>query len=143
MTSNLYRIIYISKNRKTNDMEVMSSSLDSLGWKKVFIDIRKEIPLGLNLPTLLPTARSKSEPNHSCPIQKLKPSRVVESRVLASAVSQSQSSMDRISLPLGHNALCAFSRGAVSTMINSGGRHVMDSLAIDLTNEISLWNGLN
>ena len=119
-----------------NELAEMSSSLDSLGWKKVFIDIRKEIPLGVFLPTL-----SNSERNLDCPIRKLKSSRAVESRDLARAISNSTS--HRISLPLGHNAICAFSRGTVSKIINSGGRPVMDSLAIDLTKEISLWNGLN
>jgi hypothetical protein len=29
---------------ETNDLEQMSKCLDALGWKKVFIDVRKEIP---------------------------------------------------------------------------------------------------
>ena len=33
-----------------DDLVKMSNSLDSLGWTKVFIDIRKEIPLGVSVP---------------------------------------------------------------------------------------------
>mmetsp|Transcript_31666 Transcript_31666/g.65078 ORF Transcript_31666/g.65078 Transcript_31666/m.65078 type:complete len:690 (+) Transcript_31666:239-2308(+) len=123
---------------KRNDLALMSSSLDALGWKKIFIDMRKEIPIGATLPTPLAAIKSKFEPVETCPVRKLKPNRVVESRALADAISHSNK-MDRITLPLGHNAICAFSRGAVSTKMNSGGRSVMDSLAIDLVNEISLW----
>jgi Putative serine esterase (DUF676) len=36
-----------------DDLVQMSNSLDSLGWKKVFIDIRKEIPLQVTLPKSL------------------------------------------------------------------------------------------
>ncbi len=140
---NLYFLVTITKNDyKNNDLAIMSSSLDALGWKKIFIDMRKEIPIGATLPTSLAIIKTKSEPEETCPVRKLKPNRVVGSRTLADAISQSNK-MDRITLPLGHNAICAFSRGAVSTKMNSGGRSVMDSLAIDLANEISSWKGLN
>jgi hypothetical protein len=129
-------------SKRANDLSVMATSLDSLGWKKVFIDIRKEIPLGVSLPAL--PIRSASEPTLSCPIQQLKTtSRVVESRHLASAIASNPSKSTILSLPVGHNTICAYSRGPVSTAMNTGGRFVMDSLAIELTNEISLWNDLN
>ena len=36
-----------------DDLVQMSQSLDSLGWKKVFVDIRKEIPIHVSLPKYL------------------------------------------------------------------------------------------
>ena len=113
-----------------DDLTTMSACLDRLGWKKVFVDIRKEIP---SLPIL------NSGGSADCPLRQLKTlSSEVRSCDLAKAISSSSS--HRISLPLGHNAICAFSRGKVSSIVNSGGRPVMDSLAIDLTNVISMWN---
>jgi hypothetical protein len=113
-----------------DDLTTMSACLNSLGWKKVFVDIRKEIP---SLPIL------NSGGSADCPLRQLKTqSSEVRSCDLAKAISSSSS--HRISLPLGHNAICAFSRGKVSSTVNSGGRPVMDSLAIDLTNVISMWN---
>mmetsp|Transcript_3449 Transcript_3449/g.7600 ORF Transcript_3449/g.7600 Transcript_3449/m.7600 type:complete len:531 (+) Transcript_3449:1-1593(+) len=123
----------IRAKTKGDVLTAMSSSLDSLGWKKVFIDIRKEIPAAVSLPTMFKSDGTK------CPIRQLKSSsHVVRSCDLDRAVSTSSSY--RLGLPLGHNAICAFSRGTVSTAVNSGGRPVMDSLAIDLTNNISLWH---
>ena len=117
------------------DLTVMSSSLDSLGWKKVFVDIRREIPLAVSLPV-----GSNIDPIHNCPIQKLKKTanKVVESRDLAKAVSGNPSKA-MISLPLGHNAIVAMSRGAVTLAMNGGGMPVVDSLATHLTDDISSW----
>lgn len=122
----------------------MSSSLDALGWKKVLIDMRKEMPIGLSIPSLTTPKLTKSGGARdgdgpplrpSCSVQKLKSHhRVVESRHLAKAISSSFSGSNRrIILPLGHNALPAIS--------GSGGKYVMDSLASELTTEISLWAG--
>ena len=113
-----------------NDLTSMSASLDSLGWKKVFVDIRKE----------LPSLTMLKSGGVICPLSQLKSSSSeVKSCDLDRVISSSSSY--HISLPFGHNAICAFSRGKVSTAVNIGGRPIMDSLAIDLTNEISLWNG--
>lgn len=115
------------------DLTVMSSSLDGLGWTKVFVDIRREIPLALSIPI------GSNNEHINCPIQKLKSSKkVVESRDLAKAVSGNPTKT-LISLPLGHNAICAMSRGAVTLAMNSGGMPVVDSLATKLTNDISSW----
>ena len=113
-----------------DDLTAMSSSLDSLGWRKILIDIRMETP-AISLPMF-------ESWGSRCPISQLKSlSSEVTSSDLAEAISTSSSC--RIGLPLGHNAICAFSRGAVSTALNSGGRPVMDSLALDLTDDISQW----
>jgi hypothetical protein len=121
-----------AKSKVDSSLTAMSSSLDSLGWRKIFIDIRREIPA-----ISLPMFKSLGP---DCPISQLKSlTSEVKSSDLAMAISTSSSY--RISLPLGHNAICAFSRGAVSTALNRGGRPVVDSLALDLTDEISQWNG--
>ena len=94
--------------------------------------MRKEI---VSLPSIF-----KSDDN---PIGQLKSSSnaAVKSCDLMKAISTTSSY--RLNLPLGHNAICAFERGTVSTAVNSGGRPVMDSLASDLANEISMWNRMN
>lgn len=115
-----------------DDTTAMSACLDSLGWKKVFIDIRKEIP---SIPILKPNRME-------CPVSQLKSSSTeVRSCDLDRVLSSS--SIHRLSLPMGHNAICAFSRGKVSSIVNSGGRPVMDSLALDLADAISAWDGIN
>jgi hypothetical protein len=111
-----------------DDLTAMSSSLDSLGWRKIFVDTRRET-LALSLPVFMSKGRE-------CPIGQLKAlSSNVRSSDLEKAISTS--SIYGVSLPLGHNVICAFSRGAVSTALNRSGRPVMDSLALYLTNEIS------
>ncbi|KAL7552879.1 hypothetical protein ACHAWF_016128 [Thalassiosira exigua] len=127
---------------ETDALTAMSSSLDSLGWTKVFVDIRSELPVAVPLPPFLAMYES------DCPVSRLKATSgedgMVRSRDLARAVSATLSATPsggrRIGLPLGHNAICAFSRGSVSGAVNSGGRPVMDGLAIDLTREISTWS---
>ncbi|KAL7486772.1 hypothetical protein ACHAW6_012375 [Cyclotella cf. meneghiniana] len=123
----------IKRSTAKNDLTVMSSSLDSLGWKKVFIDMRREIPLGVSIPI-----SSDSELSQSCPVRKLKSANQVESRHLANALSRNPTK-STITLPLGHNAICAMSRGAVTSALNGGGKPVVDSLAMQLTNDISSW----
>lgn len=123
----------VQTDKNMKDLTMMSSSLDALGWKKIFVDMRREIPFALSLPI-----GSNSNPSN-CPIQKLKTAnKVVESRELAKVVSGNPSKA-LISLPLGHNAICAMSRGAVTLAMNSGGIPVVDSLAIQLTNDVSSW----
>ena len=125
----------IQTETNRDDLAAMSSSLDSLGWKKIFIDMRKEV---VSLPSIF-----KSD-NHNCPISQLKSSSnaAVKSCDLMKATTASSYRLN-LPLPLGHNAICAFERGTVSTAVNAGGRPVMDSLAIDLVNEISMWNRIN
>lgn len=111
-----------------NDLEVMSKNLDSLGWTKVFVDMRKEIPISAKLPLV----------SNSCPIRTLSSNRkAVTSKDLCDAISSGGGG--RISLPFGHNSICAFERGSFSTAFNKGGRPVMDSLAINLIEDISMW----
>lgn len=111
-----------------NDLEVMSKNLDSLGWTKVFVDMRDQIPVSTQLPLM----------SNTCPIKTLSSNRkAVTSKDLCEAISSGGGG--RISLPFGHNSICAFERGSFSTAFNKGGRPVMDSLAINLIEDISMW----
>lgn len=151
-----------SSGRKSGDQEDeldhMSRSLDRLGWKKVFVDIRRELP-SAELPSsawLLrrfnsdPSSMDNNNESGSGSGSVLAPAvvpnlqslqmqnRVVESREVATAVA---SPMDnRIALPLGHNMIVAFSRSRLTTFMNKGGRPVVDSLAKELVEEIFTWN---
>mmetsp|Transcript_11548 Transcript_11548/g.17151 ORF Transcript_11548/g.17151 Transcript_11548/m.17151 type:complete len:571 (-) Transcript_11548:511-2223(-) len=166
-----------SKNLHSDELATMSASLDSLGWKKVFVDIRGEIPIGVSIPSItsLSSAISerlrkkssnesgtysqdgdddldKSENEHDiditdtsnrnspCPVRSLKSNRrVVESRDIAEAISTLPGD-NRISLPIGHNMMCAFSRSRLSTLVNRGGRPIMDGLAQELVEDIFVWD---
>jgi len=143
----------------SDELHEMSASLDKLGWKKVFVDIRKEMP-SVELPMSLRSLRQSSEPkggdsgsNHSSrsessigsaeeniqDFQALKKQKVVSSRDLASAVTTPED--NRVALPLGHNMIVAFSRSRLSTFLNKGGRPVVDALAKELVADIFSWDG--
>ena len=114
------------------ELETMSKHLDSLGWTKVFVDMRKEIPISGKVPLVSNSSLD------ACPIRRLSSNhKAATSKDLCSAISSGRGG--RISLPFGHNAICAFERGSFSTAFNKGGRPVMDSLAINLIDDISMW----
>lgn len=119
----------------TSEMEVMSKSLDALGWTKVFVDMRREIPISVKLPTL---TTSDTSNNIDCPVKRLSVDRKsVASKDLSRAVSSLGG--NHISLPFGHNSICAFERGSFATTFNKGGRPVMESLALRLVHDVSIW----
>lgn len=140
-----------------DDIARMSHSLDSLGWKKVFVDIRGEIPVGVSLPRrLLRSLDGSDEQGDSsrgenvvdddgergaapCPVRALRGKKgpAVESRDVANAMSMTKHG--RVTLPVGHNMICAFSRSRLSSLINRGGRPVMDGLASELVEDILSW----
>lgn len=126
-----------------DELDQMSRSLDRLGWKKVFVDTRRQLP-NANLPTW--TRRpSSSELENSAPIPNLQTlqlqNRIVESREVATAVATPTD--NRVALPLGHNMIVAFSRSRLSTFMNKGGRPVVDSLAQELVEDIFTWKKAN
>jgi len=144
----------------------MSNALDSLGWEKVFVDIRKEIPIRVRLPrkmnlkkrsnnttiNYLPNCESSDtmdvndsevyggeEEYDTIPhIYQLKRKRVVESKDIISAISLPDD--NKLSLPLGHNMIVAFSRSRISTLMNKGGRKVVDALAKEVVEDIYSWH---
>jgi hypothetical protein len=125
-----------------DELHHMSMSLDRLGWKKVFVDTRKEIP-SVEIPKALMMVRQKSNSRLvvDANFHALKKHKVVRSKDVASAVS---SPMDnRVPLPLGHNMIVAFSRSRISTFMNKGGRPIVDALAKELVEDIFSWSNSN
>eukprot|EP00429_Kryptoperidinium_foliaceum_P010692 CAMPEP_0176002298 /NCGR_PEP_ID=MMETSP0120_2-20121206/574_1 /TAXON_ID=160619 /ORGANISM="Kryptoperidinium foliaceum, Strain CCMP 1326" /LENGTH=577 /DNA_ID=CAMNT_0017334881 /DNA_START=265 /DNA_END=1995 /DNA_ORIENTATION=+ len=103
-----------------DELDQMSRCLDQLGWKKVFVDIRRELP-NAELPFLGRSSADVATPSAIPNLQSLQmESRVVESREVASAVASPAD--NRVALPMGHNMIVAFSRSRLSTFMNKGGR---------------------
>jgi hypothetical protein len=146
-----------------DELVEMSKCLDALGWKKVFVDMRDEIPISIPLPpspnfswmpsiimvpALLKSRSSSSEmtssPNTSLSVESTIASvtsrQFVQSKELIKMFSVSTS---RISLPIGHNMIIAHTKpnSRFSTAVNKRGRPVMDSLAQELVHEVLHWNG--
>ncbi|CAJ1942270.1 unnamed protein product [Cylindrotheca closterium] len=135
---------YDGKKHK-DEFHHMSECLDQLGWKKVFIDIRSELPT-VEIPKgfikkrkeLSKETEDESASSSSRCIHSLKRQRTtLSSRDLASAVAQNND--NRFSWPLGHNMIVAFSRTRMSTLMNRGGRPVVDAVAKELVEDIFAW----
>ena len=159
-----------------DELKAMSQSLDALGWKKIIVDLRSEIPIGVSVPTVVrkSSLRKKFTLSSSPPIvasthlgeskeyvsslqdvdtdeeiengamadstafvETLKRRSVIESRDVKEAFSAPRDATIR--WPVGHNMICAFSRGRVSSHMNRGGRSVMDRLARDLAEDMHGW----
>jgi hypothetical protein len=186
----------------TDELIHMSTSLDSLGWKKVFVDLRRHSP-SVDIPsipdispslaklttkagsitsffrnnssfsknqnnatehgnatgtmvakaandssTIVSNGRCEEEKSgvgtdhqqqdqQQCPVQTLREKHIVESKDVMAAFRDPIDK--RFSLPIGHNMICAFSRGRLSTYLNKGGRPVMDTLAKELVEDIFTW----
>lgn len=141
----------------TSELVQMSKSLDALGWKKVFIDVRKEIP-NIALPrsfrrlNINGTNTNSSGNGNSAEgemddtserlrqIDLLRQRGVVGSRDVAAAVTAPIFDDEKLHWPVGHNMMVAFSRSRWSTYMNKGGRPVVDSLAKELVQDIFTWN---
>jgi hypothetical protein len=125
-----------------DELHHMSRSLDKLGWKKVFVDVRREIP-SVELPKSFMMRRQSSDSRLvavDANLHALKSKKIVQSKDVATAVALQAD--NRVSLPLGHNMMVAFSRSRISTFMNKGGRPVVDALAKELVEDIfSSWNG--
>eukprot|EP00978_Attheya_sp_CCMP212_P006772 scaffold15753_cov48-Attheya_sp.AAC.3 len=114
-------------NEDEEELVQMSNALDALGWRKVFVDFRGEIPWSVSMPFAKRNER----------MQSLRQRRVVESRDVVRAVSGDDHRT--WTLPLGHNMICAFSRSRRSTRMNKGGQPLVDDLAKKLMNDILSW----
>ena len=133
------------EDEEVDELHRMSKSLDRLGWKKVFVDMRYQIP-SVELPQALHIRRRKppspmfTSADHDCYLQSLRQhSSVVQSKDVASAVAVPPT-FDRLSIPLGHNMMVAFSRSPATTSFYKGGRPVVDVLAKELVRDIFSWN---
>lgn len=139
------------------ELAYMSATLDSLGWKKVFVDMRKEVPRIVVPKSILrqrpstsdssdnDTASTGSEQSASnptldtLPIHVLKAERqVVTSKDLVAAVTETGEL--GVYWPLGHNMMVAFSRSRWSTYMNRAGRPVVDALAREIVHDILSWD---
>jgi hypothetical protein len=147
----------------TCELVQMSTSLDALGWKKVFIDVRKEMPnislpkslrrLNININGITSSSSNNNNSNSGDgemddsserlrQIDLLRQRGVVGSRDVAAAVT-SPIFDDKLHWPVGHNMMVAFSRSRWSTYMNKGGRPVVDSLAKELVQDIFTWSSNN
>ena len=121
----------------SDDLAFMSHCLDSLGWKKVFVDLRNEIPIGLNVPRL-PRSGQKSPQKKEPASHALKQRDVIGSADVAKATG-SPPDRNRISFPMGHNMIVAFSRDNKAATFYKGGRPVVNALANELVELIFAW----
>jgi hypothetical protein len=117
-----------------NDQIEMSVALDSLGWKKVFVDVRDLLPFSLKIPwinekSILDHTKKSSE---NCCNDDV----IFESRELIPFVTSS----NRISIPMGHTTMVANSKTEFISWLNSKGRSVMDNFAVELVNDMKHWN---
>ena len=128
-----------------DDLVLMSTALDSLGWKKVFIDVRKEIPriplppIRLRRSSATDSSSSDSETGDDAPvepIEHLRERRVVGSKDVAAAVTKPIFDSRQFHWPMGHNMIVAFSRSRFSSYLNRAGRPFVDNLARDLVHDI-------
>jgi len=109
----------------------MSQSLDSLGWKKVFIDVREEIPIPIRLPIPNITKSSRNilgKSIHATNMIFHRQKDVYESRDIAHALSLPDKFM---AFPIGHNMMVAFSRTPFTSYFYRGGRPIVDQLVSD------------
>ena len=115
----------------------MSNSLDSLGWSKVFIDVRDRIPI--SIPTV-PLGRRDSKVELRDFVSEQKETGafddagrvLIESRKLVELMNPSES----LNFPLGHTVMVANSKSPMYATINKRGKPVMDMLANDLVDKI-------
>ena len=120
----------------------MSRNLDSMGWTKVFIDVRKDIPTpGLRLPwktssrkkwcAFLQTLARRREDSSSGTV-------AIQSKELAKFMTKS----DSVNVPLGHTVMVANSKSKFYSRLNANGRPVMNQLAKELLEEVASFQVL-
>lgn len=108
-----------------DELLVMSNSMDKLGWKKVLVDLRNEMPVKVKVPL-----RTSSTPEHQSN-SVLRSSEVIETfKDPSDAV---------LGFPLGHNTMVAIEKHRLSVLFK-GGRPLMDDLSHEVVEEILRWN---
>ena len=121
---------------------LMSQNLDSLSWTKVFIDVRKEIPL-LSIPKPW-TTKSRRKWEDFLNQFKFHTSKereteiVIQSKNLVELMTKS----DSVNVPLGHTVMVANSKSKFYSRLNANGRPVMNQLAEELLVDISSFRYL-
>ena len=107
------------ETEQTDDynQEDISQCLDALGWTKIFLDVRQEIPLP-SIP--LPFAKDTTVPSDKT---------LWASHELQKVMSHTGKTWK---LPVGHMVSCANSRNGFNRWFNSNGQPFMDQLASDI-----------
>lgn len=143
----------------SNELLNMSQTLDALGWTKVFIDVRKSIPLpGIPKPSwILPPPNSSLDhliqersgavtgsasndtTEQSADATATAKSAHGECVVTSRELAQSTSVGDSLHFPLGHTVMVANSKSERYSKLNSQGRPVMDKLAEDMVRDVLLF----
>jgi len=141
------------KSFKALDYLQMSQSLDSLGWQKVFVDVRHLSPIkhirpplsnknsrkklsdSLSSRTLSMTQSSSLSVSDTNSTTSMSYDTELESRELAKLLSKG----DSFSIPIGHNVIIANSKTKLSARVNAGGKTVMNSFAKDFVEEMLNW----
>jgi len=126
----------VEEKEMKNDDLIMSNKIDSLGWTKVFIDVRDKIPgPSMALPSFFVKNRRQSW-DKFLKTKKLasevEDNTVVTSQELAQVMRGSES----VHLPLGHTVMVANAKNSMYANLNAGGKPVMDKLANDLLQDI-------
>jgi len=136
-------------NKFTDELLQMSLSLDSLGWRKVFVDVRHLSPIS-HVPIPFSRRSSKDMFEDSLSQRKLSASSSIsvsdeeikdDAKVLfkSNELAELLSSGDSISLPVGHTVMIANSKSEFYKKINAGGKIVMDAFADDFVHELLKW----
>ena len=146
------------ENKAVDELHRMSVSLDKLGWKKVFVDLRKEM-MSVEFPRPRWLRRQHSDylrfgadksgsgrvANNTNDFHGLKQQKTVSSKDIVRAINTAQGNHredERLTLrvPAGHNMIVAFSRSRIGAFVNKGGRPLVDALAKELVQEIFAWD---
>lgn len=122
----------------------MSASLDQLGWKKVIVDLRNEMPIKVPVPRvprivkkfssdqIIEDDNTKGSELELNSVPPSPSSKILESRDVANAYSTPD---DFLAFPLGHNTMVAVAQSRF-TFVFKGGRPLMDKLADEMIDEI-------
>jgi len=145
--------VITSDTTQDDDLHIMSQSLDKLGWTKVFIDVRKGLPVsGITPPTWLRSISSGSTLDNLIRERRRLQFRSLtndhnsernndETKMAAECILTSQelaqsTYSDSINVPLGHSVMVANSKTERYAQFNKAGQPVMDKLARDLIRDI-------
>lgn len=152
-------------SKKEDTLVKMSNSMDKLGWTKVFVDLRNKIPIGISIPirnnkTFVYRGKEKDFEGKVlshvddltekviCTHKNNNETKEQEDVMIQSGeISKAFSSLippdSRLKLPIGHNMICAFSRTKFGTLVNRGGRPVMEKLVKNMVEDIFQFSGNN
>jgi len=123
-------------NGKQFKIHTMSVKLDSLGWKKVFVDVREYIPLpGIALPSFMTRGSRERWNDFLNSLQEIEDrtndhgKKRMNKMVQSKDLEKFMSSSDRIDVPVGHQVMVANSKNPNYSSFTSKGRPVMDYFA--------------